>query len=221
MPLTSTSTSPLLSVRMTCPCTCVYGPHETWKAGSRRCATVCLACAEFDASVMLVRNTPWARGFFRKAHQAQQRPAAMASVLAEDIRLHGERNATLEQVTCPACSGSTQTSAICRSVHYVPSYVVLTPASGCCSPADHPVPAAEWQQSQPAEGLSAPSSNTCTNGIPCWRRYLIHTSHVSQHGMRCCCSMLHTTGGAPAAQCQVNCRHCAADVLRALAVHGV
>lgn len=69
--------------------------------------------------MLLVRNTPWARGFFRKAHQAQQRPAAMSSLLAEDIRLHGERNATLEQVLCPACSGLMHTSAYCCSVQYV------------------------------------------------------------------------------------------------------
>ena len=78
---------------------------EFMKAGSRRCVNGCPICAEFDASVMLVHNTPWARGFFRKAHQAQQRPAAMASVLAEDIRLHGERNTTLEQVPCSPCRG--------------------------------------------------------------------------------------------------------------------
>ena len=47
--------------------------------------------------MLLVRNSPWARGFLREAHQALQHPAAMASLLAEDTRLHGERNATLEQ----------------------------------------------------------------------------------------------------------------------------
>ena len=81
---------------------------------------------------MLVRNTPWARGFFRKAHQAQQRPAAMAPVLTDDIRLHGERNATLEQVPCSPCRGFLHTSAICRSVQHVLSYRILTPASRCC-----------------------------------------------------------------------------------------
>jgi hypothetical protein len=49
--------------------------------------------------VLLVRNTPWAHTFFRAAHQAQQHPAAMAPFLAEDIQLHGERNATLEQAS--------------------------------------------------------------------------------------------------------------------------
>jgi hypothetical protein len=90
---------------------CVHQYQRCDEAGSRRCATACLACAEFDASVMLVRNTPWARGFFRKAHQAQQHPAAMSSVLAEDVRLHGERNTTLEQVTSPAPGCSLQCSS--------------------------------------------------------------------------------------------------------------
>lgn len=57
-----------------------------------------LSAAEFDASVLLVRNTPWARKFFRHAQQTFNRPQDMAPVIAEDIRLHGERNATLEQV---------------------------------------------------------------------------------------------------------------------------
>lgn len=48
--------------------------------------------------MLLVKNTPWARKFFRQAEQALWLPSAMAAFLAEDVRLHGERNATLEQV---------------------------------------------------------------------------------------------------------------------------
>lgn len=54
--------------------------------------------AEYDAAVMLIQNTRWTRAFFKRAANAFKRPKAMTALLAEDVRLHGERPPTLEQV---------------------------------------------------------------------------------------------------------------------------
>ncbi len=57
-----------------------------------------VAATEHDTGVLMVKNTEWARQFFRDARAVLQRPALMAGAIGRDTHLHGARNVTLEQV---------------------------------------------------------------------------------------------------------------------------
>eukprot|EP00208_Stichococcus_sp_RCC1054_P005833 CAMPEP_0206142774 /NCGR_PEP_ID=MMETSP1473-20131121/18136_1 /ASSEMBLY_ACC=CAM_ASM_001109 /TAXON_ID=1461547 /ORGANISM="Stichococcus sp, Strain RCC1054" /LENGTH=1052 /DNA_ID=CAMNT_0053537897 /DNA_START=385 /DNA_END=3544 /DNA_ORIENTATION=+ len=51
-----------------------------------------------DTGVLMVKNTPWARQFFRDARAVLRKPSLMNDAITRDNHLHGVRNITLEQV---------------------------------------------------------------------------------------------------------------------------